>query len=167
MSRILLGGFAGIAATVAMTAVMRRLHNAVSRDQQYPLPPRQIIDQVGWYGNERSTRTFTIFAHVGYGALMGSLFAFLPRRIGGTRFGLAVWALSYLGWLPACGILSPAIRHPVQRNLLMMAAHLVWGSSLAISLSELETSRDDVFGRSRLLASRDEPEITTGPTLKA
>lgn len=167
MSRILLGGFAGIAATVAMTAAMRRLHNAVSRDQRYPLPPRQIVDQVGWSGNERSKRNLTIFAHVGYGAVMGSLFAFLPRRIGGTRFGLAVGALSYLGWIPACGILSPAISHPVQRTLLMLAAHLVWGRTLAISLSELETSRNDVFGRSRLQANRDEPEMTTGPTLKA
>jgi len=161
LSRILLGGFAGIAATVAMTAVMRRLHKIISSDEQYPLPPRQIIDQIGWSGKEQSTRSLTVFTHVGYGALSGALFALLPRPISGTRYGLAVWAASYLGWIPAMGILSLAVNHPMQRNLLMMAAHVIWGSTLARSLSELEASRHDVFSRSVPPANRDEPEIGT------
>ncbi|MCL7999823.1 DUF1440 domain-containing protein [Brucella sp. 21LCYQ03] len=166
MSRVLLGGLAGVAATVAMTATMRRLHNVLNIDKQYPLPPRLIMDRVSWSRNEHATKNLTIFAHVGYGALTGALFALLPRQTSGTRFGLAVWAASYLGWLPAFGLLSPAVNHPAQRNLLMMAAHVVWGSTLAGSLSELEGSRHDVFGRSRSLAHRDEPKMVTNSALK-
>ena len=49
----------------------------------------------------------------------------------GIAFGLGVWTASYLGLLPALGILKPATQHPLRRNLLMIGAHVVWGASLA------------------------------------
>ena len=52
-------------------------------------------------------------------------------------------------------ILSPPTRHPVQRNLLMLAAHIVWGLTLAKSLDELDAA-GTTFGRKpndRLLPS--------------
>jgi hypothetical protein len=36
-----------------------------------------------------------------------------------------VWFASYLGWVPAVGILAPADLHPLQRSLLMIAALIV------------------------------------------
>ena len=48
----------------------------------------------------------------------------------GLTAGVAIWAGSYLGWLPAMGILSPATRHPWRRNLLMIVAHIIWGVTL-------------------------------------
>ena len=45
-------------------------------------------------------------------------------------------------------ILSPATRHPVQRNLLMLAAHVVWGLTLAKSLNELDAV-GTTFGRQK------------------
>jgi uncharacterized membrane protein YagU involved in acid resistance len=48
----------------------------------------------------------------------------------GALAGLALWVGSYLGWLPAVGILRPATRHPWRRNLLMIVAHIVWGVTL-------------------------------------
>lgn len=148
MIRIAFGGLAGIAATVAMTAAMRRLYPLLDKSKRYPLPPREIIDRIGLGDDERTARDRTVLAHFGYGALAGALFAALPPPRGsGTAFGLGIWAVSYLGWIPALRILSPASQHPVQRNLLMAAAHVVWGIVLAKSLSELERSGDDVFGR--------------------
>lgn len=160
VNRIFLGGFAGIAATVAMTMAMRRLHPLLEDDKRYPLPPRQIIDQFGLGREEEAARSRTVIGHLAYGAFTGALFAALPKRRGaGISYGLAVWAASYLGWIPALGVLSPASRHPTQRNLLMSAVHVVWGTVLAKSLYELEASRDDVFGRSTPANRHNEPEL--------
>ena len=101
--------------------------------------------------SERNARTSTLTAHFGFGALTGAIFALLPpSRSGGALYGAGVWALSYLGWIPGAGILAPAWRHPLQRNLLMIAAHLVWGTVLGGSLRELEAA--EKTGRVRTLA---------------
>ena len=63
----------------------------------------------------------------------------------GSGAGVAVWAASYFGWIPAMGLLSPAHRHPPARNALMIAAHLVWGAVTAASYRELVAARRTVF----------------------
>ncbi|WP_287289154.1 hypothetical protein [Mesorhizobium sp.] len=148
MQRIVSGALAGLAATLAMTIAMRRLHPLLDKRDRYPLPPREIVERVATAGDEQGARTSTLLAHFGFGALTGSIFALLPMRRGnGILYGLGVWALSYLGWIPAANILAPAWRHPVYRNLLMLAVHVVWGATLSRSLSELEAARTEVFGR--------------------
>lgn len=148
MQRIVSGALAGVAATVAMTIAMRHLHGLLDNRDRYPLPPREIVERVVVAGDEQVARTSTLFAHFGFGAFTGSIFALLPMRHGnGILYGLGVWALSYLGWIPAAHILAPAWRHPVYRNLLMLAAHVVWGATLSRSLNELEAARTEVFGR--------------------
>ena len=129
MRRLVYGSLAGLAATLPMTAAMGRLHRRLPENQRYALPPREIVAAAG--GPERPGAT--LLAHFGYGALTGALFALQPRRspLVGAGFGVAVWAASYLGWIPALGLLAPATRHPARRNALMLAAHLAWGSALA------------------------------------
>lgn len=134
---------------MAMTMVMRRLHPLLDERDDYPLPPREIVEQVGPDGDEQDARSGTLAAHFGYGALTGAVFALLPAfRGGGALYGVGVWALSYLGWIPAARILAPAWRHPAERNLLMIVVHLVWGAALATSLRELDAAERDAFGRS-------------------
>jgi hypothetical protein len=145
---IMLGALAGLAATMAMTSAMRRFHEVLNGTSRYPLPPREIVDRLNVGGDERQARTNTLLAHFGFGAMSGAAFALLPRRRGsGTLYGLGVWAASYLGWIPAARILAPAWRHPAERNLLMIAVHIVWGTVLAKSLSELEAAESEAFGR--------------------
>jgi uncharacterized membrane protein YagU involved in acid resistance len=85
----------------------------------------------------------TIFSHFGYGALFGALYALSEQRLPmhsslkGAFAGLALWAGSYLGWLPAMGILQSATRHPWCRNLLMILAHVVWGLTLGVMTQRL------------------------------
>ena len=61
----------------------------------------------------------------------------IPRRLlrepfsGGLILGLLVWTLSYFGLLPALGILRPPTEMPMQRNALMLGAHLIWGICLS------------------------------------
>jgi uncharacterized membrane protein YagU involved in acid resistance len=147
--RALLGILAGVAATMAMTATMRRLHTILPDDERYPLPPREIVDNSVAAADEHAARCKTLLAHFGFGGLTGALFALLPAiRGGGVAYGLGVWALSYFGWIPAARILTPAHRHPFRRNLLMIAAHIVWGLTLSKSLKEMEGAADEAFASS-------------------
>lgn len=148
MQRIVSGALAGLAATMAMSMAMSRLHALLHGRERYPLPPREIIEQTGSADGEENARAGTLAAHFGFGALVGAIFALLPsRKGGGMLYGLGVWAFSYLGWIPAAQILAPVWRHPIRRNLLMIAVHLVWGATLAKALRELETAEKEAFGR--------------------
>ncbi|WP_394821424.1 hypothetical protein [Pendulispora albinea] len=124
-----------------MTAVMKVLHRRLPLLQRHPLPPRQIAMRVAkrlGIGKPRSTgaqKAMTLAAHFSYGGAMGTVYRRITRRIppgpgSGIAFGLAVWTGSYLGLLPATGLLTPATFHRPQRNALMIAAHVVWGWSL-------------------------------------
>ncbi|HEX2725772.1 MAG TPA: DUF6789 family protein [Beijerinckiaceae bacterium] len=145
---ILLGAAAGLAATGPMTAVMKALHTQLPPGEQYPLPPRQITMNVARTAGvepvrESDRKALTIASHFAYGAACGALYAGVADRLPGhpvakgIGFGLAVWAGSYLGWLPAAGLLSPATEHPARRNALMIAAHVVWGATAGAAYSRM------------------------------
>ena len=137
------GAGAGFLATIPMTLAMRELHRRLPSKERYPLPPRLITEQVLGQRTMRSLTepqrvSTTLAAHFAYGALTGALYPLIARRAGrgetmaGIVFGVGVWAASYLGWIPALGVLTPATEHPARRNLLMLASHLVWGASTAL-----------------------------------
>lgn len=143
-SRLILGAIAGAAGTVAMTAAMNRLHRHLPPRERYPLPPREITRQVTGLSDDRLLKDAATLAHHGYGAAAGAALAIgrpamTPRF--GSLAGVAVWAISYFGWIPALDILKPAHRHPSRRNALMIAAHLVWGAATAAGYRELMEAR--------------------------
>jgi hypothetical protein len=91
---------------------------------------------------ERAAATWV--SHFAYGAACGALYGAVSGEktdghplLAGVGFGLAVWAGSYLGWLPAAGVLAPATEHPPRRTALMIAAHVVWGATTGIALERL------------------------------
>jgi hypothetical protein len=139
-SRAAQGAAAGIAGTVAMTLVMHRLHRRLPAAQRYPLPPREITERTAkalGHTDERGLPDASLNAHLAYGAATGALLALAasrPRVTIGAAYGVLVWAASYFGWVPALRVLKPANRHPQLRNVLMIAAHLVWGGVTAESL---------------------------------
>lgn len=154
MNRYLAGAVAGTLATVPMTAVMLALFSRLPKAQKYPLPPYEITMMVTRRAGgldrlmSQRARTFaSLLAHFGYGACTGALYPYLgtensrhPALWGGT-YGVAVWVLSYLGWIPAARILRPATEHPARRNSLMIVAHLVWGAATALISQRLVGSR--------------------------
>ncbi len=149
---ILKGGLAGFAATVPMTLVMVAGHSLLPWHEKYPLPPRQIVESVAEHAgvrkqtSETQRQAMTIAAHFGFGAATGGLYAPIASRIsippvlGGMGYGFLVWLASYMGWLPAAHILPPASDHPARRNILMIAAHLVWGAALALIIQRQESN---------------------------
>lgn len=148
------GAVAGFAATAPMSLAMVLLHRLLPPGQRYPLPPRQItdalVDEAADAGlapdlPREQRRTATLVNHFAYGAGAGALYGALPIRpspAGGVGYGLAVWTVSYLGLLPALGLLPRATHAPAPRNALMIAAHVVWGLSLGILAGRLAGAAD-------------------------
>ena len=142
MNRYVAGGVAGFLATVPMTVVMVALHRRLPPGEQQPLPPHTITmelaeeagvaDEIAPPGRQLAA---TMAGHFGYGAATGALYAATEDKIDapavgkGIAWGLAVWAVSYLGWLPATGLFPPATDETPRRNALMIAAHVVWGAA--------------------------------------
>jgi uncharacterized membrane protein YagU involved in acid resistance len=149
MNKIIIGAVAGLAATIPMTLLMVEWHRRLPREERYPLPPREIFDEliervtVDDDLSETQKTNFSIASHFAYGTATGALYAPListfnqPSLTNGALYGVGVWAVSYLGWLPAFQILRPATDHPARRVALMIAAHVVWGGTLGIFTRKL------------------------------
>ncbi len=88
--------------------------------------------------NKMQVEAATVVSHFGYGAAMGMLYSTsvkklpLPSPVKGMLFGLIVWAASYLGLLPLIGMSESGQSEPGRRNLMMIAAHVVWGVTLGV-----------------------------------
>ena len=57
----------------------------------------------------------------------------------GIVFGSAVWFVSYMGWVPALGLMPPPHRDRPGRQLVMVLAHWIYGATLGAVVQ--------VFGR--------------------
>ncbi|MGY6662400.1 MAG: hypothetical protein ACXIVO_08775 [Glycocaulis sp.] len=139
---------AGVAGTVAMTAAMRRLNRQLPASARYPLPPRELVEAGGQDLPEPLAEEVTLLGHAGYGAATGAIMPLLiPRTsvLNGALYGGLVWMLSYLGWIPASGLLKNAACHPPSRNLAMIAVHLVWGGVTALAYKELTSAQEEIF----------------------
>jgi uncharacterized membrane protein YagU involved in acid resistance len=169
--QLLIGALGGVAGTVAMTAAMRLMHRRLAEDERYALPPREIIESMAAPAgthrrvDEGELQDLTLGAHFAYGAATGAVYGLVRPDGGladGTGYGLLVWAASYLGWIPGLAILEPATRHPLRRNGLMLAAHLVWGATTALTIRELQRAEAEAFaGR----AAPDAPDARDAPQL--
>lgn len=148
MNKIVAGTLAGLTATAPMSAAMLAMHKALPAHERYPLPPRRVTMRAAkkagvkkYLDDESDKKAATLAAHFAYGAAMGGIFALLAPRVPGRAvpkgiaWGLIVWTTSYLGMLPAAGLHEPATEDPRERNLLMIAAHVVWGGALGLLLS--------------------------------
>ncbi|HYO84530.1 MAG TPA: hypothetical protein VES20_24220 [Bryobacteraceae bacterium] len=143
---------AGAAATVPMTAVMVALHKILPGEPDSPLPPREItehaaeavgaeeaMDELGEGGRQATT----LAAHFSYGAAAGVAYlpfsgkSGMPPALEGAAFGMGVWGASYLGLMPATGLYRSATKEATARNVLMIAAHVVWGAALGQLYHEL------------------------------
>lgn len=135
---------AGMIATLPMTLFMLFVQRFLPKWQHYDLPPEKITDELAERANvkkhlDKPKRVgVALTAHFGYGAAMGVLYPFfakiasLPLILRGIIFGLGVWAASYLGLLPALQMKAPATHLPLQRNVLMIVAHVIWGAALDV-----------------------------------
>jgi uncharacterized membrane protein YagU involved in acid resistance len=59
----------------------------------------------------------------------------------GVAYGLLVWTVSYLGWIPPAGLMPPATRQPRARRDMMIVAHVVWSAALGLAANGLAAGR--------------------------
>jgi uncharacterized membrane protein YagU involved in acid resistance len=144
---VIVGAAAGVVATVPMTIVMEELHRVMPGEHDGPLPPREVTK--GLYEAfgadvesipEETLEQSTVAAHYAFGGTAGALFPLIaPQRLpaalaAGALYGMAVWTGSYLGLLPALGVRHDARHDSTGRTVMMLAAHVVWGATLALVL---------------------------------
>lgn len=151
------GAVAGFLATVPMTIVMLAGHRRLPATQRYRLPPRLITERAAArspLSHGRPGSLSTLAAHFGFGAATGAVYAAgqteLQRQYPastGIGYGLIVWAASYLGWVPAMGLMPPATQQPAARNAMMIAAHIVWGAALGVAIKALRSPSGQATSR--------------------
>ena len=152
-STLAAGALAGFLATGPMTLAMEVMHRFLPWRERYPLPPSQITANLTAKIGVRDQMdrgqhvALTLLNHFAYGAGVGALYAPMankvpmPPAVKGIGYGLLVWLVSYLGLLPAVGLLRPATQQPEGRNVLMIAAHVVWGAVAGILTERFQGRR--------------------------
>ena len=147
LARAVTGLASGAAATLPMTLAMFALRARMPREWFKTLPPRKItlnlLHRLGLSRDlDRKEKSRLVgLSHFGYGAAAGALYGLLPRRLPGPLYGLIVWAVSYLGAMPAMSLYRRADKDPASRNTLMIASHLVWGTFLGLGLAVIRMLR--------------------------
>ena len=134
------GALAGGAATVAMSVPMVAARRVGLIDRQ---PPRHITGRVlrsiGTPVGGSQLDAAAVVAHEAFGALAGVGYTLLreriPRRLPdgalGVGYGIAIWLVSYRGLLPRLRLVASGHGTGGRRDLVMLAAHVVYGWVLA------------------------------------
>ncbi len=148
---VLRGAVAGTLATLAMSATMfgfKRL-GLMGR-----MPPEMITSRLlNRFGIRRSRKTQDLLAsvnHIAFGAGGGAAFSVLRRRVPGSvptlplglLFAFGIWAVSYVGWAPALGLMPRPQEDRPGRQPSMVAAHLVYGAALAFLVGPIQPRLD-------------------------
>ena len=137
------GALAGLVATGPMTLFLEGVHQAAGPADPIPIAPQVITERALATAGVRDEltaaerRAATLVAHFGFGTCAGSAFPLVAALtpvsplLSGAAYGLAVWAGSYLGGLPALGIRGPLRRSFRDDHVQLVAAHVVWGAALS------------------------------------
>lgn len=144
MNRLLAQGIAGAGATGFMTLVI----GAAKGLSLFENPPPAEITRRAAAKTDASTTVESrdqpefgitwMSAHAGFGALSGILYGQIQPHLPdapvpmGLFYGGAVWAVNYLGIMPALGLYPAPERDTRERTAVMIAAHAVYGVSLAL-----------------------------------
>ena len=132
---------AGVIATVPMTGTFLLFNSLLEQGNRDRLPPREVTRGVSRETgvsddiHPSTERKVSWLAHFGFGAAAGALYGLTPSwtsssLLKGTVYGVGVYAASYLGWLPALGILPSAKDRSTSWNVTNLAAHVTWGAAL-------------------------------------
>ena len=140
MDALLRGGLAGLAGTAAMSGLMAAGHAAGLLGTPPPEVITERVQEAAGVRDDLPEPAFTaswVAAHAAFGAAAGAGYAvvrpLLPASAlaAGLLWGGAVWAVSYLGLMPALGLYPPPGRDAPGRVGVMVAAHGVYGVTVA------------------------------------
>jgi len=138
------GFWSGALANGPMTLMFFIFEDFFPPQESHKLPPASLTAQMTRpLGSERLSRQgsadLTMIAHFVYSFGASMLYAKLTQRqspqrmksiVTGASYGFGVWAVSYLGWIQIFRLKPRATNLSPEQNLMMIAAHLIWGASL-------------------------------------
>lgn len=153
--RVVRGMAAGCAATAPMTVAIYAIESLLPHEDRLPSlkEPALISKQIFEAADVRDDMTrdqeeaLIWLGHFAYGAACGAIYGAATKKpvrhslAGGAAFGLAVWGLSYAGWLPAVGLIRFPTDRPAGRVTEFVAAHLVWGVGTVVALKMMERDK--------------------------
>ncbi|RYZ50589.1 MAG: DUF1440 domain-containing protein [Proteobacteria bacterium] len=146
------GFCAGLIATVPMTAAMASIRKGVA-GKDAPLPMEEVGDGVAakLEIKDKMTQddqdTFNWISHFGFGAVTGGIYGLIagdPTKHSvakGIGFGMAVWATSYVGVLPALDIMREPEDEPDHKIASEVVSHVVWGAALGLLTKALKSRK--------------------------
>jgi uncharacterized membrane protein YagU involved in acid resistance len=135
------GAAAGALATLPMSAVMLAAQRIGALGEH---PPEKVARRALAAANQEPSTTkekaTAAAAHLAFGAAAGALYGMVsderdewPAAVAkGVGFGLALYAFSYAGWMPALDIMPPPHRDRDDRQASMALAHVVYGAALGL-----------------------------------
>lgn len=138
---MVIGGVAGTLATLPMSGLIwsaRRLglyHRSPAPEAVATRLAQRVTGKRAATAPQR--RLLTSLTHVGFGSGAGALYGTTarlrpPSVWTGMLFGLALWLISYKGWIPALGLLPAPEDDEQGHAVTMVAAHLVYGGTLGL-----------------------------------
>lgn len=151
--RFLRGALAGMAGTAVMTLMMRKVAPKVVPQQMRPdefVPKKAVAwgeEQVGRPDalSESDAMTAAMVAHFTYGSGSGAVYGLLrsrldgvPAPVAGAIFGVALWAVSFEGWMPALGIMQAPTDQSPKKVPMPVLAHIVYGVTAALTYDALD-----------------------------
>ncbi len=108
------------------------------------MPPERItarvLNMLGVSRTSRQQDVLAALAHLAFGAAAGAAYQPLQNRLPmpavfkGIAYGSVIWTVSYMGWVPALGLMPPPSRDRPGRPWVMLTAHWVYGGLLALLL---------------------------------
>jgi uncharacterized membrane protein YagU involved in acid resistance len=149
---VVIGLAGGALATATMSVALVALDRARSRREQartdlpFKEATRSVAERAGATPRTSAGRTAQAWvSHFAFGCAMGAVYAGASPRMPnawlaaapGILFGLALWAASYVGTLPALRLLPPAEARPTGHNVMNIGGHIVFGATLGASVEAL------------------------------
>ncbi len=140
------GAADGVVATAVMSAAMLLAKRSCAMGE---MPPEKItarfLNRAGVPRTAEQQDALAIAFHFAFGAVGGACFRLAAARIPapavplGMAYGTGIWAVSYMGWVPALRIMPPADRDRRGRQLAMIAGHLMYGSTLGLLVARRQS----------------------------
>jgi hypothetical protein len=140
--RALLGAAAGFGATLVLHQVMAASAKLIP-DSKPPMkqdPGKFMAAKANVPAKLEPAAAKSL--QLGYGVTAGALYGAARKRITspileGAILGIAVWAVGYLGWLPAADLMPPITQHSPKQIAVPIANHIVFGLAVATAFDGL------------------------------
>jgi len=149
LQRVALGAVAGAGATILLQGVRKASAKAIPEGKP-PMrkDPGEFMAHIALPAgapdalHDAAAKSLQL----GYGMTSGALYAAMRAQsasplIEGVLLGLGVWAVGYLGWLPALDMMPPITEHTPKQITVPIVQHVLFGIATATVYDAMMSAR--------------------------